>query len=199
MRLFPEKQLRLNLPESDIIYFPRFFITEEADNFLRLFKTGVLWQQDEITVFGKAYPQPRLTALYAINGRSYSYSNVIMEPRPFTEELLIIKERLQTVTPVDFTSCLLNLYRNGQDSNGWHADDEKELGDNPVIASVSFGQERFFHLRHKRNKSLKHKLLLEHGSLLLMAGKTQHSWQHQIPKTRKLIGERINLTFRVIQ
>lgn len=199
MRLFPEKQLRLNLPESDIIYFPRFFITEEADNFLRLFKTGVLWQQDEITVFGKAYPQPRLTALYAINGRSYSYSNVIMKPRPFTEELLIIKERVQTVTPVDFTSCLLNLYRNGQDSNGWHADDEKELGDNPVIASVSFGQERFFHLRHKRNKSLKHKLLLEHGSLLLMAGKTQHSWQHQIPKTRKLIGERINLTFRVIQ
>ncbi|MBT8184899.1 MAG: alpha-ketoglutarate-dependent dioxygenase AlkB [Eudoraea sp.] len=199
MRLFPRKSLKLNLPNSDIRYYPGFFTIEEADHFLRIFKTGVLWQQDDIKVFGKVYPQPRLTALYGNNERSYSYSNLTMEPHPFTEDLLSIKKRLNSVTKVDFTSCLLNLYRNGKDSNGWHADDEKELGEHPVIASVSLGQERFFHLRHKINKQLKHKILLEHGSLLLMAGETQHFWQHQIPKTSKSIGERINLTFRVIQ
>lgn len=199
MSLFPRKSVKLNLPDSDIRYFPGFFTTEEADHFLRSFKTGVLWQQDDITIFGKVYPQPRLTALYASNEESYSYSNIVMEPQPFTDELLSMKQRLKTVTHVDFTSCLLNLYRNGDDSNGWHADDEKELGKNPVIASISLGQERFFHLRHKSDKHLKHKVLLEHGSLLLMAGETQHFWQHQIPKTAKPIGERINLTFRVIQ
>ncbi|MCW5517398.1 alpha-ketoglutarate-dependent dioxygenase AlkB family protein [Muriicola sp. Z0-33] len=199
MRLFPRSIQRLKLPESSISYYPGFFTTEEADHYLRKFMTDVLWQQDDITVFGKAYPQPRLTALYANNENSYSYSNVVMEPHPFTEELYNIKQRLKEVTPADFTTCLLNLYRDGQDSNGWHADDEKELGDNPVIASVSFGQERFFHLRHKWDKSLKHKILLEHGSLLLMAGETQHYWQHQIPKTSQAVRERINLTFRVIQ
>lgn len=199
MRIFPRSIQRLKLPESSISYYPGFFTTEEADHYLRKFMTDVLWQQDDITVFGKAYPQPRLTALYANNENSYSYSNVVMEPHPFTEELFNIKQRLKEVTPVDFTTCLLNLYRDGQDSNGWHADDEKELGDNPVIASVSFGQERFFHLRHKWDKSLKHKILLEHGSLLLMAGETQHHWQHQIPKTSQAVRERINLTFRVIQ
>jgi len=199
MSLFPRKSVNLKLPDSNIRYFPRFFTSEEADYFLRRFMTGVLWQQDEIMVYGKVYPQPRLTALYSINERSYSYSNITMEPHPFTEELINIKQRINAVTQVDFTSCLLNLYRNGKDSNGWHADDEKELGYNPVIASVTFGQERFFHLRHISDKTLKHKLLLEHGSLLLMAGKTQHCWQHQIPKTTKPVGERINLTFRVIQ
>jgi len=100
---------------------------------------------------------------------------------------------------IHFTSCLLNLYRDGKDSNGWHADDEKALGKNPIIASISLGQERFFHLKHKSVKELKHKLILEHGSLLLMKGKTQHRWYHQIPKTTKPINERINITFRVIK
>jgi alkylated DNA repair dioxygenase AlkB len=90
------------------------------------------------------------------------------------------------------------LYRNGSDSNGWHADNEKELGKNPVIASVTLGQERYFHLKHKNDPRLKHKILLEHGSLLLMQGETQHHWLHQIPKTTRPIGQRINLTFRVI-
>jgi alkylated DNA repair dioxygenase AlkB len=100
---------------------------------------------------------------------------------------------------VRFTSCLLNLYRNGRDSNGWHADDEKTLGKNPIIASISLGQERYFHLKHKLKKDLKQKLLLEHGSLLLMKGETQHCWYHQVPKTAKTVQERINITFRVIK
>ena len=121
-----------------------------------------------------------------------------MWPHSFIEPLTTIKERIEKVAKVEFTTCLLNLYRDGKDSNGWHSDDEKELGRNPVIASVSLGEERYFHLRHKKNKSLKSKLLLQHGSLLLMQGETQHNWQHQIPKTAKRIGPRINLTFRVI-
>lgn len=156
------------------------------------------WRQDEIRVYGKLYPQPRLTALYGNNNRSYSYSGIVMKPLPFSDTLLEIRRKISVLTNVEFTSCLLNLYRDGKDSNGWHSDDEKELGKNPVIASVSLGQERYFHLRHKKLKQLKQKILLEHGSLLLMRGQTQHFWQHQIPKTTRQIGERINLTFRVI-
>ena len=100
---------------------------------------------------------------------------------------------------LEFTSCLLNLYRDGQDSNGWHADNEKELGINPVIASLSFGAERMFHMKHRRDRNQKLKLKLEHGSLLVMRGSLQHHWLHQIPKTKKTVGERINLTFRNIK
>jgi alkylated DNA repair dioxygenase AlkB len=122
-----------------------------------------------------------------------------MQPHEFTTELLKIKTKIETKTEVKFTTCLLNLYRNGKDSNGWHADNEKELGQNPVIASISLGQERYFHLKHRKDKTLKHKILLQHGSLMLMQGETQHHWLHQIPKTAKPIVERINLTFRVIK
>lgn len=156
------------------------------------------WQQDDIKVFGKIYPQPRLTALYSNNGKPYSYSNITMQPHNFTEVLMEIKKKIETKTDVAFTTCLLNRYRHGKDSNGWHADNEKELGENPVIASVTLGQERYFHLKHRTDKDLRQKLLLQHGSLLVMQGATQNHWLHQIPKTTKPIGERINLTFRVI-
>lgn len=162
-------------------------------------KQSVPWQQDDITVFGKTYAQPRLTALFGNNGKAYSYSNITMFPHIFKGELLDIKKKVDEEIGEVFTTCLLNLYRDGRDSNGWHADDEKELGQDPTIASISLGHERYFHLRHKNDKSLRHKMLLEHGSLLLMRGGTQHFWQHQIPKTSKNIGERINLTFRIIR
>ena len=110
----------------------------------------------------------------------------------FNNTLAEIKRKVEVQTGYDFNCCLVNLYRDGQDSNGWHADNEKELGDNPVIASVSFGASRFFHLRHNDDKSLKHKLSLDAGSLLLMAGETQHHWKHQIAKTKRTVGERIN-------
>lgn len=198
MGLFPEKVV-LHLPNSDIIYYPGFFSTDEASTFFDLFKKEVPWQQDSITLFGKTHPQPRLTTLYGNNGKSYSYSGITMHPHGFTAELLQIKSKIELEAKVLFTTCLLNYYRDGKDSNGWHADDEKELGKNPVIASISLGAERYFHLRNKGNKSIKHKILLEHGSMLLMQGETQHYWQHQIAKTAQKIGERINLTFRIIK
>ncbi len=196
--LFPER-ITIPLKDSDITYFPSFLDAQEAKIFFRTLKETVPWQQDEISVYGKSYPQPRLTALYGNNGKSYSYSNITMEPQPFSEVLLTIKKEIEKITQLNFTTCLVNLYRNGSDSNGWHADDEKELGKNPVIASISLGQERFFHFKHKRDNSLKHKILLEQGSLLLIKGETQHYWLHQIPKTTRPIGERINLTFRMIK
>lgn len=198
MNVLFSDSIPLHIPDGDITYYPSFFSAEEADRLFKVLRKNTPWQQDTITLFGKTHPQPRLTALYSINGKAYSYSNITMQPHLFTDSLLDIKQKIEIVTPTIFTTCLLNLYRNGRDSNGWHADDEKSLGINPVIASITLGEERYFHLKHKTNKRLKHKLLLEHGSLLLMQGTTQHHWLHQIPKTTKPIKERINLTFRVI-
>lgn len=195
--LFNE-EIKFNLPNSDISYFPNFIENSKANFYLKNLKATVPWQQDNIKVFGKTYPQPRLTALFGNNEKPYSYANISMNPHSFTPELLELKEAIELISKVSFTTCLLNLYRNGKDSNGWHSDDEPELGKNPIIASISLGQDRFFHLRHKHDKSLKQKIALQHGSLLLMKGETQHFWQHQIPKTVKQIKERINLTFRVV-
>lgn len=198
MELFASEKIKLPLPEADIVYYPDFFSKTEADGYYQHLLEETPWQQDSITVYGKTYPQPRLTALYGNNGKAYSYSNITMRPHPFSAALISIKNKIETVCEARFTTCLLNLYRNGQDSNGWHADDEKELGQNPVIASISFGGERPFHLKHKNDKTLKYKILLQHGSLLLMQGETQHKWLHQIAKTRQKVNPRINLTFRVI-
>jgi alkylated DNA repair dioxygenase AlkB len=119
-----------------------------------------------------------------------------MKPNIFTEDLLHIKNAIESEIQHTFTTVLLNLYRNGNDSNGWHADNEKELGKNPVIASVSFGEVRPFYYKHRHIKEENHKLHLNHGSLLVMKGEMQHYWLHQIAKTKKSIGKRINLTFR---
>lgn len=193
-----ESSINLNLKGADITYYPNFFNANEADNYFKSLLSTIKWQQDTITVFGKTHLQPRLTAFYASNKNTYKYSNIIMQPHIFDNELLQIKDTIETELKINFTSCLANLYRNGQDSNGWHADNEKELGKNPIIASLSFGAERIFHLKHKTDKTLKTKLVLQHGSLLLMQGETQNNWLHQIPKTKKVIGNRINLTFRII-
>jgi alkylated DNA repair dioxygenase AlkB len=142
----------------------------------------------------KIYKQPRLTSLYADNNKSYTYSNITMQPNKLSNTLKEIKTKVESITNEPFTTCLLNLYR-----NGWHADNEKELGKNPIIASISFGADRKFYLKHKTREDLKHKIILQHGSLLLMKGTTQHFWLHQIPKTRKQIGKRINFTFRYIK
>ena len=191
--------LNINLKDADVYYYPNFFTTNESMSLFQILNTETIWQQDDIKVFGKTYKQPRLTSLYGNNRRSYSYSNITMYPHKFSNTLLKIKIRIEEATSEIFTTCLLNKYRDGQDSNGWHADNEKELGQNPVIASVSFGVNRMFHLKHRYDKSHKCKLLLESGSLLLMKGTTQHFWLHQLPKTKKQIGSRINLTFRNIK
>ena len=198
MSLFSNQPQRLPLPGADVTYYPNFITTQEAQLLYNELLQETPWQQDDITVFGKVYAQPRLTALYASNGLPYSYSNITMHPHPFTTTLQILKERLEKESQSTFTTCLLNLYRDGQDSNGWHADDEKELGQNPAIASISLGASRVFKLRSKKQKTNVYKLVLEPGSLLLMQGATQHNWQHQIPKTSKKVGTRINITFRKI-
>ncbi len=189
----------LALPDSTIYYYKNFLSVEEADHYFEILKNTVPWRQDTIKLFGKEYLTPRLAALYGVNQKPYTYSNNTMLPHKFSKELIALNARLKEWTNTDFTTCLVNLYRDGKDSNGWHADDEKELGKNPVIASITLGQERFFHLKHRKDKTLKHKILLEHGSLLLMKDETQHHWLHQIPKTKKPLEERINLTFRVIK
>ncbi|WP_054852903.1 alpha-ketoglutarate-dependent dioxygenase AlkB [Olleya sp. ITB9] len=195
--LFSEA-FKLNLPDSDITYYPNFLNPEEADYYFKILLNEIPWQQDDITVFGKTYAQPRLTALFADNKKPYSYSNITMQPHGFSSALSEIKKKIEDIENNTFTTCLANLYRDGQDSNGWHADNEKELGKNPIIASISLGQVRPFSLKHKVHKHLKHKIELQSGSLLVMKGSTQQHWLHQIAKTKKIIKPRINLTYRII-
>lgn len=187
------------LKDGEVLYDRNFLSSVEASRYFKILRNETAWQQDQIKVFGKVYDQPRLTALYANNNFPYSYSNIIMYPSPFSATLLEIKEKVEQQLKKEFTTCLLNLYRHGQDSNGWHADNEKELGKNPIIASVSLGAERMFHMKHRTDKFQKIKINLTHGSLLVMSGSTQHYWLHQIPKTKKHVEERINLTFRILK
>ncbi len=199
MDLFSEEKQHFNLPQAELIYYPAFFNGSESDQLYRTLHKNTLWQQDDITVFGKTYPQPRLTALYGTDNNTYTYSNITMYPKAFTKELLYIKHKIEATVRQSFNTVLLNYYRSGSDSNGWHADNEKELGTNPVIASLSFGAERYFHFKHRKLKTQRHKLLLHHGSLLIMKGEMQHYWLHQIAKTKQPVDGRINLTFRSIK
>lgn len=197
--LFQSEPIIFNLPDAEIIYFPAFLSKEEDDSLFQELLKNTPWQQDEITVYGKKHLQPRLTALYGNEGKPYSYSNITMQPHYWTLTLQKIKSLVESASDTNFTTVLLNYYRDGSDSNGWHADNEKELGANPIIASLSLGAERNFQLKHNFDTSQKKNLILENGSLLLMKGTTQHFWKHQVPKTTKPIGSRINLTFRVIK
>lgn len=196
--LFKKDPILFNLPQAEIIYHPCFFGDMNADLIFKEIVDTTKWQQDEIKIFNKTHLQPRLTALYGNEGKPYSYSNITMQPHFWTPILNKIKHYIEIETNTNFNAVLLNYYRNGSDSMGWHADDEKELGKNPIIASVSFGAERNFQLKHKTILTLKQNIILEHGSLLLMKGETQHFWKHQVPKTAKPIGARLNLTFRNI-
>lgn len=195
----PSEPVILDLPDAEIIYYPQFFDKEQADIIFDALTTEIPWQQDEIRVYGKTYPQPRLTALFGNEGKPYKYSNITMQPHLWNLLLQKLKTKIETIAHTTFTTVLLNQYRDGKDSNGWHADNEKELGINPVIASLSFGAERTFQLKHNTLKDQKKSIILQHGSLLLMKGTTQHFWKHQIPKTAKPIDPRVNLTFRVIK
>lgn len=194
----PHNCVAPELPDADLRLYPHFLEPEWARHLYEVFLQKVPWQHDPIKVFGRTYMQPRLTSLHGTTHQSYGYSNIRMHPKPMMPEMLDLLKRIAQIEMADFNIVLLNLYRDGNDSNGWHADNEKELGQNPVIASVSLGAARKFHLKHRHDKSLKHQLLLKSGSLLIMSGTTQHHWLHQIPKTKKQVDPRINLTFRKV-
>lgn len=188
------------LPDASFTLYEHFFSKEESDNFYDNLRTGIQWQQEEITLYGKTHLTPRLTAWYGDADKIYTYSGIRHQPLTWTKDLQQIKQTIEHAAGAHFNSVLLNYYRNGRDSMGWHRDDEKELGKNPVIGSVSFGETRPFKLRHKFRKDVAQvELLLKHGSFLLMAGSTQHYWEHAVPKTAKPIKPRINLTFRNIK
>ena len=150
-------------------------------------------------MYGKMVKTPRLTAWYGDQNKEYIFSGTRHKPISWTRELLMIKTRIESVAGVTFNSVLLNYYRNANDSVAWHSDDEYELGVNPVIASVSFGQVRRFDIRHKQVRERKYSIYLENGSLLIMKGDLQHHWVHQIPKSAKAMNARVNLTFRMIR
>ncbi len=185
--------------DGEIFYYPALFARAESDAFFSLLRDGVAWKHEPIVIFGKSVMQPRLTAWYGDAGISYRYSGITMHAQAWTPALQKIKARVEEASQIKFNSALLNQYRNGGDSVGWHRDNEKELGPNPVIGSVSFGATREFQLRHCKDENLKASILLEHGSLLLMQGSTQHCWQHSVPKRKAALGTRINLTFRVVK
>jgi alkylated DNA repair dioxygenase AlkB len=188
-----------DLPDAQITFFPRVFNKDECSQILQQLSTTINWRQDHIKYYGKTIPLPRLTAWYGDRGKSYTYSNITMETEPWTPSLERVKFATEKVAGAAFNSVLLNLYRDGQDGVSWHQDNEPELGPEPTIASVSFGESRRFQFRHRYNKDLPRLGVdLHDGSILLMRGPTQQFWQHQIPKTSKPVGARINLTFRVI-
>lgn len=192
------EKIILDLPDAIFEYYPNFFNFEKANELFKKLLEETPWQQDTITVFGKNHLQPRLTALFGNEGKPYSYSNIVMHPHNWNALLTYIKEKVEETSNHHFTTVLLNYYRNEKDSNGWHSDNEKELGRNPIIASVSFGEERIFQLKHNTQKDIKMSIPLKNGSLLLMKEGSQVHYKHQIPKTTKPKKERINLTFRTI-
>ncbi|CAH1567377.1 Alkylated DNA repair protein [Vibrio jasicida] len=181
--------------QGRIYYDPNFLSNLEADRYFSNLRSTLPWQQERITMFGRSVLQPRLQAWHG--DVAYTYSGLTMSPHPWTPDLNELKARCEAIAKVQFNSVLANLYRHGQDSMGWHQDNEPELGGNPVIASVNLGETRRFLLRNLHCKTqLEYEL--SHGALLIMAGELQHHWKHAVPKTAKPKGERINLTFRHI-
>lgn len=190
---------RLPLPEADVSYFPHAFSRQDADRFLENLQTELPWRQDTIVLFGKPVKIPRLQSWHGDPQCTYTYSNLTLSPHPWTKTLLSIKTCCESLCAskhdIRFNSVLANWYRDGKDSMSFHSDDEPELGINPVIASVTLGASRPFVFKHKETKQ-KYTQVLEHGSVLIMAGTTQSHYVHGIAKTTKPIDGRINLTFR---
>lgn len=189
----------LQLADAELIYQPDWLDAATADDWLRRLVEETPWQQPEVLLFGRYHPVPRLLAWYGDREASYCYSGMTHQPLPWTPLLSEIRQRLVDSLGQPLNGVLLNYYRDGQDSMGWHSDDERELGSEPLVASLSLGGERRFDLRRKGSTRIEHSLQLAHGSLLVMSGQTQHHWQHQVAKTRKPCAPRLNLTFRLIR
>jgi alkylated DNA repair dioxygenase AlkB len=184
--------------DGEAYFYPSLFTEAESDRFFITLQQEIAWRQEPVVILGRQIMQPRLTAWYGDTGKTYRYTGLTMHPLPWTAALSVVKARIEDICGHSFNSALLNFYRDGRDSMGWHRDNEKELGNHPVIASVSFGTARRFCFRHKDHKASKETIFLSHGSLLLMKGSTQHNWYHSIPKALKVTTGRINITFRNI-
>lgn len=198
MDLFNDQPTSNLLPyDGEVIYFGKIFSKEKADAFTQLLLKTIAWKNDEVVIFGKHLVMQRKVAWYADQNYYYTYSNTTKQASIWTKELLEIKFIVEKKTGAAFNACLLNLYHNGAEGMSWHSDDESTMGKINSIASLSFGAERKFSLKHKRDK-IAVSLLLEQGSLLLMKGETQSHWMHSLPKTTRVSSPRINLTFRTI-
>ncbi|GAA3536800.1 alpha-ketoglutarate-dependent dioxygenase AlkB [Zobellella aerophila] len=184
----------IHLPQGRLLWCPALF-RDMADGWFEHLEAEVPWQQHRLRLFGKTHDEPRLSCW--MGELPYRYSGRVRQPVPWTPTVRAIRERVVQICEQDFNGVLLNLYRDGRDSMGWHADNEPELGRNPLIASVSLGAPRRFLLRHCHDGQ-RRQLVLGHGSLLVMAGEMQHHWQHALPKTAAATGRRINLTFRTV-
>jgi len=183
--------------DGELVYLPGFLPPSVADAMFRRLRSELAWHEETIVIAGKSVKVPRLVCWYGDEGAVYRYSGVDHRPLPWHPALLELREAIEARSGWTFNSVLGNWYRDGNDSMGWHADNEKELGANPSIASLSLGATRLFRLRHTRSGDIVD-LELADGSLLLMGGALQHHWRHCLPKTRKPVGERINLTYRFI-
>jgi len=188
---------RIQILDAEISMVERAFSVAESDRYLQSFIDNTPWRHDEITIHGRTIPLPRLQAWCADKDAVLHYSGMSIKPLAWTDELLSIRERIAELSGLRFNGVLLNYYRDGFDSVGWHSDDEQEFGPDPVIASVSFGATREFVLKHRfKDDGKPVKCQLTHGSLLVMGKGTQTHWKHQLPKRKRVTTPRINLTFR---
>lgn len=186
-----------DLPNAHL-FFQSDFLTEiESKKLYDQLLEELPWENQQIKIFGKTMLCPRLEAFFATDNLTYGYSGNKLTTNNFTPELIALKERVAKIAGASFNAVLVNYYRDGSDSNGWHADNEPELGKNPVIASVSLGETRRFDLKHT-TLGIQEQIHLTAGSLLIMSGETQHYWKHQLAKSKKVKAGRINLTFRLI-
>lgn len=185
----------LKLKNADCWYDPVFIQKDEALSLQQYILQNVPFRQDEIMMFGKPVMQPREVCWMADAGLAIKYSGLRLEPSPWDEKILKLKEKIEATTNTRFNSVLINHYRNGQDSMGWHADNEPELGPDPYIASISLGAEREFQIKSSDELL---KIILENGSLLCMGSGSQQYYKHQLPKRKLLNISRVNLTFRLM-
>lgn len=193
----PSGSRDIDVTDGRLILYPQVIEAGECGRLFDQLMAETPWQQDHIHIYGKQVKTPRLSAWYG--DRPYRYSGIELKPRSLSPLLEALKQRMQVLTDENYNSALLNLYRDGTDSMSWHSDDEAELGQNPAIASLNLGATRRFRLRRKDDHKQTRTLDLSGGDVLLMAGPLQHFWQHSVPKTKKTVGPRINLTFRLIR
>ncbi len=190
---------RIPLVDGECYLVEHFLDHPRADRFFENIERTAVWHQPRLTLFGQSRGSPRLAAWYGDPQAVYAYSGVVNRPLPWFDALRQLRARVEEHTGERFNSVLINLYRSGDDAMGWHSDDEPELGARATIASLSLGATRRFVMRHKRRKNLGSiALALHHGSLLVMKGDTQRHWRHAVPRTKRAVGARINLTFRLV-